>query len=68
MVSAFCTKGVVVDLKKHPLLSHSAIKLAQMIREGEITSVELVEAHIQQIQRVNPKVAIPSTPLFCSFY
>ncbi|MDP8223351.1 MAG: amidase [Candidatus Lernaella stagnicola] len=32
----------------------SGTELARLIREGEATSVEIVEAHIRQIQKVNP--------------
>jgi amidase len=34
----------------------SAVKMAQMIREKKISSVELVEAHIKRIQDVNLKI------------
>ena len=32
----------------------SATSMARMIREKEISSVELVEAHSERIQEVNP--------------
>ncbi len=35
-------------------LTLSATELARMIREGEATSGEIVEAHIKRIERVNP--------------
>lgn len=38
------------------LLSGSAISLAERIRTGEISSVELVRLHLEQIQRINPTV------------
>src|SRR4051812_41270551 len=38
----------------HRLLTLSATALARLIRQREITSVEVVEAHIAQIRRVNP--------------
>ncbi len=34
----------------------SATELAGMVRDGEITAVELMEAHLQQIEAVNPQV------------
>ena len=36
------------------LLQESAISLARRIRSGEISSEDVVERHLQQIQRVNP--------------
>ena len=38
----------------NPLLTCSATKLARMIREGEATSLEIVEAHIERVRAVNP--------------
>lgn len=38
------------------LISRSAVELAGMIARGEVSAVEVVEAHIQQIERVNPKL------------
>ncbi len=38
------------------ILTHSGTQLAAMIRRGELSSVEIVDAHIQHIQRVNPKL------------
>jgi len=37
----------------NPLLTISATKLAEKIRNKEVTSLEVVEAHIQQIKKVN---------------
>ncbi len=34
----------------------SATRLAQLIREGEVSSAEVVEAHIAQVERVNPAI------------
>lgn len=36
------------------LTSCSAIELARMIGRGEVSSLEVVDAHIEQIERVNP--------------
>jgi len=37
-----------------PFLEQSATRLARMIRTGEVTSQEVVEAHIRRIESVNP--------------
>lgn len=39
-----------------PLLAHSAVRLARMIREGEVTSLAVVDAHIARIRAVNPRI------------
>ena len=39
-----------------PLLQLSATELARRIRERECSSVEVVEAHIQQLLAVNPRI------------
>ena len=36
------------------ILRASGTELARMIRDGELTSRQAVEEHIEQIQRVNP--------------
>ena len=41
---------------KETLLRASATRLAQMIRDRDVTSAEVVGAHIEQIERVNPKL------------
>jgi amidase len=38
------------------LLGFSATKLARLIRQRDITSLELVEAHLARIAEVNPKI------------
>lgn len=38
------------------LISRSAVELAGMIAQGEVSAVEAVEAHIEQIERVNPNL------------
>jgi fatty acid amide hydrolase len=40
--------------KHESLTSLSAVELAAMIARGDISSVDAVEAHIEQIERVNP--------------
>jgi hypothetical protein len=50
---------VEVDIVTEPLLGHSAVELAAMVRRGEVTSVQLVETFIKQIEKVNPKVRTP---------
>lgn len=39
---------------RNPLLTLSAVQLAQKIRRREVTSVEVVQAYIDRIQEVNP--------------
>ncbi len=38
------------------LLLHSAVKLARLIREKEVSPVEVVDAHIRRIEEVNPEL------------
>ena len=38
------------------LLTQSATELARLIRTGQVSSRAVVETHIAQIQRVNPKI------------
>jgi amidase len=38
------------------LVSLSATRLAELVRTGEVSSVEVVEAHVRRIARVNPLV------------
>ena len=40
----------------HDVLRLSATRQAALIREGKISSAELVEAHLQQIDRINPEL------------
>src|SRR4051812_10444372 len=40
----------------NPVLTHSATRLAGMVRSGEVSSRDLVDAHIARILRVNPKL------------
>ena len=40
----------------NPLLTHSATALARMIRDREMTSLEVVEAHVERIRAVNPAI------------
>ena len=39
-----------------PILERSASDLARAIRAGELSSAEVVERHIEHIQRVNPRL------------
>ncbi|MCP4867342.1 MAG: amidase [Proteobacteria bacterium] len=45
-------------------LTASAIELARRIRDGEASSVDIVEAHIEQIQRVNGALNAVVQPRF----
>ncbi len=38
------------------MLHHGAVKLANLIRSREISSVELITAHLDQIQKINPTI------------
>jgi fatty acid amide hydrolase 2 len=40
----------------NPLLTMSATELARRIRTGEVTSLEVVDTHIDHIRRVNPVI------------
>lgn len=40
----------------NPILSLSGLAQARLIRNGELSSTELVEAHLDQIARVNPSL------------
>jgi len=54
--------GVVLEGKD--LLKLGAVEMARGIREGRWTSEQLVEAHIEQIVRVNPVLNAIAVPLF----
>ena len=43
-----------MSLPRDQMLSASATELAAMVRDGKVSSRELVDAHIMQIERVNP--------------
>jgi fatty acid amide hydrolase 2 len=43
-------------MRLDPLLTHSATRLARMIRAGEVTSRQVVDAHIRRIEAVNPAI------------
>lgn len=45
---------MVVEKSINPLLLLSATRLAKMIRNKEVSAREVVEAHIERIQEVNP--------------
>ena len=38
------------------VLTYSGIKQARLIRQGEISSAELIEAHLARIAEVNPRL------------
>jgi len=40
----------------NPAISLSATEQARLIREGDISSEELIRAHLEQIERVNPRL------------
>ena len=43
-------------MKKTSLCFFNATDLAKKIREKEVSSLEIMEAHLSQIENVNPKV------------
>jgi Asp-tRNA(Asn)/Glu-tRNA(Gln) amidotransferase A subunit family amidase len=48
--------AVAVETSSRPLTQRSAIELAAAIRAGETTSREVVDAHIEVLERVNPRI------------
>ncbi len=38
------------------LVRYDAVDLGELIRKGEISSVELLDITIQRIERINPKL------------
>jgi len=48
------TRAALTDM--NDLLLESATRLAERIRAGEVSSREVVEAHVAQIERVNPRL------------
>lgn len=48
----------------NPILEMSATELARKIRNRELSSVDVVEAHIQRIEAVNPTINAVVTPMF----
>jgi amidase len=45
-----------MDMSETDLCFFSAVKLAELIRAKEVSAREVMEAHLAQIQRINPKV------------
>jgi len=45
-----------MSIQDQELLTASATRLAALIREGEVSPVEVVRAHIDRIERVNPVI------------
>ncbi|CAL1292225.1 unnamed protein product [Larinioides sclopetarius] len=52
----YCGKGKIVPSVKNPLLLKSATKLAEEIREGQLKSVDVVQAYINRILEVEPYI------------
>src|SRR5262249_45029062 len=40
----------------NPILALSGLEQARLIREGEISSVELIRAHLERIAEINPTI------------
>src|SRR5262249_48317847 len=49
---------------KHELAYLDAVAQAELVRRGEITPLELVDAAIARIEKVNPQINAVITPLF----
>ena len=48
--------AVATETATQPLTERSGVQLAAAIRSGETSSREVVEAHIELLQRVNPRI------------
>lgn len=48
----------------NPILQLSASEIAQKIRNRELSPVEVIEAHIERIEKVNPTINAVITPMF----
>ncbi len=48
----------------NPVISLGAAEIAGQIRAGQITPLEVVEAYIEQIERINPAICALVTPTF----
>ena len=48
--------AVAVETSTRPLTERSALELAAAIRAGEASSREVVEAHVEVLERVNPRL------------
>jgi Asp-tRNA(Asn)/Glu-tRNA(Gln) amidotransferase A subunit family amidase len=44
------------ELREHELVFMTMCEMAEQIRAGKVSSLELVEAHIARIERLNPKL------------
>ena len=49
-------KSAKVHLPKEPIWHWSALETAAAIRSGAISSIEVIEAHIERMRAVNPKL------------
>ena len=48
--------STTVAAPTRPLTERSALDLARAIREGEVTSREIVEAHVARLREVQPRI------------
>ena len=48
------TLGITLNNVTDDLISKSATELTQLIKAREVSSVEIVEAYLRQIEQVNP--------------
>lgn len=49
-------RAMVSAVNSEDLLHLSGVRIAQLIRDGEISSRDAVDAHIAQIERINPTI------------
>ena len=47
---------VAVETSTRPLIERSAVELAGAIRAGEVSAREVVEAHVERLELVNPRI------------
>ena len=46
------------------IINLSAFEMAEMMRTGDLTALEVIEAHIARIEAVNPQLNAVVIPLF----
>jgi amidase len=56
MSTAYADEPARKDVPRHDIVFLPAYQIAEMIRTGKISSREVVEAYLEQISRVNPKL------------
>ena len=49
------SKGAAVATSSHPLDTHDALGLADLVRKREVSALELLEASIERVEALNPR-------------